>query len=505
MRIEMVSGFLLPAGVWLIVSAGMPMQAQRRLASTTLIACALSLLAYIAFGFAIMFGGIGAVLPEFSSVLNAPLAFAGAQDTWIFAGAAGFLLDASTSPAVLTLFVEALPLVLTCAVLLAGVLAQRARSHVLVMLTLVTCGIALPLAGCWLWAGGWLSTLGATDAGRLAAIGAVAGGAGLAWLMATPRRTPTLEPELPEAHLPARAVAGVLLVLAGMAGVLSGATIDIALRQFLNTGIAVAAAILTAGAYAAFTTRNVDTLSASRAMLAAVFMSSAGAALLPSWYMAIIGVCCGLLATLGFYWVNEKRLLNDDSAIVTSAWAPAIAGMIIAGAFVGAATLVAQIIAACVITLTAYAIAWLPLWVAERLRWSVTAAPIAIKATEALPVAQPAVAPSERVTPAETLPEALATPQTDLPAALETIEAQPASIAPAAEPAVRDTSTSPQKPSAGLRGLLGWLRREPANEPSPPQPKKVAYPYRMGGRRIPSRPVSSDGSQVDSAPTIDAS
>lgn len=474
MRIEMVSGFLLPAGVWLIVSAGAPLQAQRRLASATLVALATALLAFAAFGFALMFGGIGATMPEFAGTLNAPLAIRGAQDTWVFAGTTGFLMGAAAQPNVLALFVQALPLMLTCAVLMAGALAQRARPIAQLILIVVTCGIALPLAGGWLWANGWLHTLGASDPGQLAVVGLVAGSAGLAWLRATPRRDATHAPQLPEAHLPSRAIAGVLLVLAGMAGVLMASDADLALRQFVNTAIAVAAAIITAGAYTAFTTRNADTLSASRAMLGAIFICSAGAATLPTWLAALLGAACGLLATLGHYWVNEKRLLNDESAIVTAVLLPAVAGMIVTGAFAGAGPLIAQVIGVAAVLLLAYALARMTLWVASILRWPALAAPVVAVAS----------APD--------------LPATEAPLATEKGETADPQVAVSKEPAV---DAAPQKP----RGLLAWLRRNEAADESPRQPRKVAYPYRIGGRRMASRPITTDTPPVDGTPTIDAS
>jgi Amt family ammonium transporter len=486
MRIEMVSGFLLPAGVWLIVSSGLPLQAQRRLATATLLALAVSLLSYVAFGFALMYGGIGAVVPDFARVLNAPIAVVGAQDTWIFAGATGFLVDVTAQPAVLSLFIGALPLMLTCAVLVAGVLAQRARTTAMLVLVALTAGVALPLAGCWLWANGWLSVLGAMDLGKLSVVGLAAGGAGLAWLRSTPRRTFAMEPELPEAHLPARAVGGVLLVLAGMAGILIPLDADAALRQFMNTGIAVAFAIIVAGAYTAFTTRNADTLSASRAMLAAIFMSSAGAATLPNGWMVAIGVGCGLLATVGYFWVNEKRLLNDESAIVTSVLLPAAAGVLITGLFTGAATLIAQVIALGAIVLVGYIPARILLWVAAIVRWPVLAAQIAI------------ATPPATITPAQAaMPESVATEAVSTePAAAEAASLAMSNDAVATPPVAVD-----QKP----RDLMSWLRRKSPADQSPRQPRKVAYPYRMGGRRMTSRPIAGDTSPVDSTPSIDAS
>jgi Amt family ammonium transporter len=473
MLIEMVSGLLLPAGIWLIISAGTPLPAQRRLAAATLFALATALLCFVAFGFALMFGGMGALVPAFSSTLNAPIAVHGAQDTWIFAGASGFLLDAAAQPEVLALFLQALPLVLTCAVLMAGALAQQARPIAQFILIFLTCGIALPLAGCWVWANGWLSVLGAVDAGRLAVIGLVAGGAGLAWLMAIPRRSVAALPQLPETYLPARAIAGVLLSLAGMAGVLATRDTDAALRQFMNTGIAVAAALITAGAYAAFTTRNTDTLSASRAMLAALFMASTSATALPAWTVLLMGAGCGMLATAGYYWVNEKHLLNDESALVTAVLLPAVAGMLIAGVFAGPAVLVSQVIAVCAVGLTAHALTRVVLWLAALARWPVLAAPTA-----------PAPSPDAPVSVAEP-----ASKTGDVPD----------------EPASVNVPDAPPVAAAKPRGVMAWLRRSEAAGESPKQPRKVAYPYRVGGRRMGSRPMGGDNPPVDSAPSIDAS
>jgi ammonia channel protein AmtB len=477
MRIEMVSGFLLPAGVWLIVSSGLPMQAQRRLASATFMALAITLLCYAAFGFALMYGGIGATVPELSTVLNAPVAIRGAQDIWIFAGATGFLLDTTAQPAALSLFIGALPLVLAGAVLLAGALVQRARSVIQLVLIVLACGVALPIAGCWLWANGWLSVLGASDAGRLAVVGLVAGGAGLAWLRSIPRRAPAAHPELPTAHLPARALAGVLLVLAGMAGILMPLDPEAALRQFVNTSIAVAVAIIAAGAYTAFTTRTPDTLSASRAMLAAIFMSSAGAATLPTWMMAAMGAGCGLLATVGFYWVNEKRLLDDESAMVTAVLLPSAAGMLIAGLFAGPAMLIAQAIAVAAMAALAYAPARALLGLASALRWP----------TQATPLATPAERPDRAATPA--VAPAPVAPAIDAPLEAEAPFAQDAPDLPA-----------PQK-----AGLFDRLRKSPPAAQAEKPARKVAYPYRFGGRRVPTRPIASDASPADGATSADAS
>ena len=260
MHLEMVGGLLLPLGLWLILSAGVPTHLHRTLAAATLMALALSIVVYAAFGFALMHA-------DAQSVFAIPTA---SGQRWFLAGSSGFLLEGvSTSAEALDKFVLNLPLVLTAAIMLAGFLSHRTRVFGLALMVLAVCGIALPLAGCWIWGNGWLQSLasasgfgtGTPDLGHLATMGVIIGTTSVILLLRLPKRAVgngSSLPELPEVELPVRAVAGVLCVLAASASFAQTTGSEtIILAQFVNTSIIVSIAIIVAGGYAVFTTRSI--------------------------------------------------------------------------------------------------------------------------------------------------------------------------------------------------------------------------------------------------------
>jgi Amt family ammonium transporter len=527
MQIETASTLLLPLGIWLILSSGTPSQLHRRLAAAALIALAIASLTFYVVGFGLMFGGAGLTTASQSgdlSSLRATLSLPGPTRPWIFAGMDGFALNNAAHPGGLTLFVSYWPLAAACTLLLAGVLAQSARTPAQVMLVGVTTGFVFPVIGCWLWGNGWLSALGenlnlgegVVDLGRLSALGLVAGAGAVAWLVRAPHRAHIHEPALPPVQAPTRAVAGVICVLIGTIPPSFGLDPAIALGQFVNSSIVVSVAILTAGAYTLFTTRNTDVLSASRAALAAVFVASSGGALMPAWVLAALGVVCGLLATVGYYVVNERLRWRDDSAIVTSVFAASAIGMLATGLFANGGMgisgllpggdnlpdpgqFVAQTAGLIAIALFSYAACLGVLVVAAKLGQPV----LQTAMVEQTPMPAPAIttaASLSDVTAAlpETNSNALPVAEATQPIkAVETETTETVDVVGSVEEAALPLSVAPAPAPAPApaksRGLLAWLRRSSSDPLAPKQPRRVAYPYRASGRRLTARPLAADG------------
>lgn len=512
MQIETASTLLLPLGIWLILSSGTPPQLHRRLAAAALIALAIASLTFYVAGFGLMFGGAGLATATQSgdlSSLRTTLGLPGPNRPWVFAGLDGFLLNNATQPGGLNLFVSYWPLVAACALLSAGVLAQSARTLAQVVLIAITAGFVFPIVGCWMWGNGWLSALGenlnlgqsVVDLGRLAVVGLVAGAGTLAWLIRTPQRAQSYEPQLPPVQAPTRAVAGVICVLIGAIPPSLGLDPAIALGQFVNGSIAVSVAILTAGAYTLFTTRNTDVLSASRAALAAVFVASSGGALMPAWVMAALGVVCGLLATVGYYVVNERLRWRDDSAIVTSVFAASAVGMLATGLFASGIAgisgvlpmgdnlpdpgqFAAQAAGLMAIALFSYAVCSGALALAARLGQPL------LQSTEVIQTSAPAPVAAALTDVTAALPEpemnVIYSPATGAGAIAEAAEAE----------TVNDAAFAPAAPApVKSKGLLAWLRRSSPDPLAPKQPRRVAYPYRASGRRLTARPLAADGEE----------
>jgi Amt family ammonium transporter len=526
MQIETASTLLLPLGIWLILSSGTPPQLHRRLAAAALIALAIASLTFYVAGFGLMFGGAGLATASQSgdlSSLRATLSLPGPTRPWIFAGMDGFLLNNATHSGGLTLFVSYWPLAAACALLVAGVLAQSARTLAQVMLVAIVAGAVFPIAGCWVWGNGWLAALGenlnlgqgVVDLGRLSVVGLVAGAGAVAWLGRAPQRSHINEPALPPVQAPTRAVAGVICVLIGTIPPAFGLDSAIALGQFVNSSIVVSVAILTAGAYTLFTTRNTDVLSASRAALAAVFVASSGGALMPAWVLAALGVACGLLATVGYYVVNERLRWRDDSAIVTSVFAASAIGMLATGLFANGVAgisgmlpvgdnlpdpgqFAAQAAGLIAIALFSNAACTGVLVIAAKLGQPLLQSAGVEETPVPVPVPAPAVSTAaalSEVTAA--LPETSITysPVAEAAETGASVEAETVDVVDSVEGAALPLSLAPAPAPAPAKGkgLLAWLRRSSPDALAPKQPRRVAYPYRASGRRLTARPLAADG------------
>lgn len=488
---ETVSSLLLPLGMWLILSASAPTHLQRRLAAITMIALGVGTLSFVGFGYALMFG--------------APAG--GAQPAWVFAGTRGFLLQGALDEAGLAQFIGAWPLVTACAILFSGALAARARTIAVAGLVALVAGIAFPIAGCWMWASGWLQALGANanlgdgaiDLGRIAVVALVAGAGAAAWIGALPRRTVRGPGELPEVHFPARAVAGVLCVLiAGIPGGAPGLDAVMAMGHFVNISLAVSAAILTAGAYTLFTTRNADVMTASRAALAAVIIASSGAALMPQWAMLALGLVCGLLATVGYYAVREHLRLADDTGMLSCALAPAAIGMLATGvlgvaAQPGAGQFVAQAAAVSSIAALAWTLVALALTVAARARAPLFLPEEIVVTTSPVAAADAATAAAVGTEWTTSLPDLNVT----YTRAQETTAADATDAADGKAVPVQIAAAEPARSEGGI---LAWLRRSTTTPETPKQPRKTAYPYRVGGRRLATRPLAPGASSATASP-----
>ncbi len=159
---------LLPVGMILLISSAMPEDKAPAAAINLLIVWSVAALSYFVVGFAFQFGGIAQVSrnPELSGLYWEWYPLDQSVDVniarmWGVIALRGWLLsgEASTNGALL-LFLNHVSLVGTAAMIPAGALIQRARWTAAIVTSLVMGTLIYPLAGNWLWGGGWLSNLG---------------------------------------------------------------------------------------------------------------------------------------------------------------------------------------------------------------------------------------------------------------------------------------------------------------------------------------------------------
>lgn len=341
--------FLVPIGFALIAASGLPIDRARQAAASFFAALGLAALGYVAVGFALQFGGIGLAYdrPGFEGLiwewsLLGPTWGPG----WGMAGLAGFgLTGAAATSAARALALANLPWVVTAAQIPVIALRGRAPAWAAGLLGLLVGALLYPLAGNWLWGGGWLANLGASqgfghglvDAGGASLVHLVGAAATLGGLTAfLLRRAKAADPQapvpLPTAHLPVLALLGAGLLLAGAAAWLSAnplldrATLDVP-HMLLNVVLAAAGGALPPLAYTWFVAGRPDPLMAVRGLAAAFIAIMAAAPFVAPWAALLVGLSAGLLMPFVVFSVDHVLRLDDPTAALATHGLGAVLGL----------------------------------------------------------------------------------------------------------------------------------------------------------------------------------
>ncbi len=321
--------FLLPVGVMMVSWGGLPPEQSRRAASVGLLALAVSVIAYVAAGFAFQFGGIWHVTQldvyrTLDQVWSLPDSTGNA---WNVVGLSGFMLMGGLGPEGLVLFLHQLPAVMTAAMIPMLALVGRVHNLVLGVVGLAVALVIFPLTGNWVWSGGWLAALGqnlrlghgyvdVAGAGPVYLVGGLMALLGLV-LFGKPDTHPDETPRLPEAHLPLLAVAGgVLFGVGWMAWVATtplmpaSASLNIPLAM-ANGLLAACAATIVSQLYSWFASSHVEPLMAVRGWIAGWVVASALAPFVESWSALLLGALAGIIMPMGMYVAERPLRLGD--------------------------------------------------------------------------------------------------------------------------------------------------------------------------------------------------
>jgi len=347
--------FLVPLGYALIAVSGLPAERARHATVSTLAALGLAALGYVACGFALQFGGVGLThnLPGLERLIwewSALGATWGAG--WGTAGLVGWGLTgpAATSGAY-ALALANLPWVVTATLIPVIGLRGRVPAWVAGLLGLLMGGVIYPLAGNWIWGGGWLANLGSNlgqghglvDAGGAGLVHLLAASATLAAILVFTTRKPKLPAPaggmpLPPTPLPLLAFLGAgLLLIGGLAWTATNPLLDPALldwnRTILNWTLAAGAGALLSLLYTWFVAGAPDPLMAARGLAAGTVAIAAGAPFVPPWAAAVIGVVIGLLVPLVIFVVDHVLRWDDPTAALTIHGLSGALGLLAVGVF----------------------------------------------------------------------------------------------------------------------------------------------------------------------------
>ncbi|HUW09017.1 MAG TPA: hypothetical protein VM537_04770, partial [Anaerolineae bacterium] len=270
---------------------------------------------------------------------------------WGMAGVHGLgLTGAASTPGALALFVSQLPWVTTATLIPLLALRGRAPTVVAALGGLLVSALLYPLAGNWIWGGGWLANLGHNlglghgfvdfaAGGLVHLLGASVAWAGiLSFLPRRPRRDSKEPTPLPPVHLPLLATLGVFLLLIGTLAwswanpLLDWAVLDPA-RLVVNLLLAAAGGAFLPLAYTWFVANRPDPLMAARGLAAGLVAVSGSVAFVPPWTALAIGGAVGLLTPLVCYLVDHVLRWDDPTATVTVHGLGALLGLLAVGIF----------------------------------------------------------------------------------------------------------------------------------------------------------------------------
>ncbi len=330
---------LVPIGLAVLTSGGLAEEQAVPAALMGLVAVGLAAVGYFLTGFALQFGGIGlfTTWPGVEDLVwEWSLIDVAWGPGWGLAGLKGFLLGQEAyNPAAYTLFFSQLAPVATAVLIPTLALRGRVRPFVLVSGVLLVSMVTYPLAGNWVWGGGWLAHLGENlawghgfidfaGAGMVNWIGGLTALAGILVFGAPLNRRPWAEEaaQMPPVHLPIFAVLGALLTVVGWLGLatanplhLSG---DVSLAVVaVNVLMAASGGTLLALFYAWFTLGRANVLLVSRGAVAGLVAISAACPFVPAWAAFIIGAVAGLLLPLSIYLIEYGLGLDDATTAVS--------------------------------------------------------------------------------------------------------------------------------------------------------------------------------------------
>ena len=359
----------LPIGLILLISSAMPEERAPAAAINLLVVWAVAVLGYFFVGFALNFGGIAQITPQpdlaglywewypFDQSVDADVA-----RLWGVVALRGWALSGeATTTGALLLFLSNASLVGASAMIPAGVLLERGRGAAAVFAGLLVGTLIYPVAGNWLWGGGWLSNLGASlelghgfvDFGGASVVFLIGAAVALAALLlfrpaavetTLPEQLPHSENELPDAtpmpsaYLPILSMLGGGLVLMGWFGLSSGlqnpTTINISPEHAAVAGLLAAlGGAFSAAAYSWFTTQVANPLMTSRGLLAGLIVGIAGAPFMPIWISLVAGLLMGLILPPLIYLLNNKLRLVDTLGTLTTFGISGFISLLLVGFF----------------------------------------------------------------------------------------------------------------------------------------------------------------------------
>lgn len=325
-------GYFIPIGCLLLLWGGFHPRKARHVTSLAGFSLAITALCYWAVGFAFHMGGAQAIHPDNPALKGLSVLFTLIPDQpgWGFVGLDAFFLSGEAIGAeVYGFFLSYLPLVATSVLLISLALVDMHWWLVLVSSVLTTT-VVVPVALCWTWGSGWLAHLGETmgfgygyvDFGGSSIVLWVPSlmALGILLIQKPGAIQDTLPAAPPTTYAPLISNIGALLMGIGWMGWtlsnpfhMSGANVYWA-RTALSMVLGMAGAVLTSQLYAWLIVGAPEVLLAARGLASGWAVLLVGAPFLPPWLAFILGLISGLVFPFVHYGIESRSSFRRAAA-----------------------------------------------------------------------------------------------------------------------------------------------------------------------------------------------
>ncbi|MGI8387243.1 ammonium transporter [Robertmurraya sp. P23] len=309
-------------------------------------------------------------------------AFMYGKDAWGMIGTSGFALLGDLSHIQLSISLDTFWLfqaafVIAVISIVSGAVAERINFRAYILYAMIMTAVIYPIAGHWVWGGGWISQLGMLDFAGSAVIHALGGFSALAAAMFigprkgkfTPLGTSTIA--LPS-NIPLASV-GAFLLWFGWFGFNAGSTLSgtdarighIAIVTMLSAASGGAATLL----YTLFRYKRSDAPAVINGSLAGLVGITAGCAFVSDQAAIFIGAISGLLMLFATNWLESRKIDDPVGAFpvhaVSGMWGTIALGLFSTegGLFYGGGwhLLGVQVLGLIVLCIWGFAMTWLGL------------------------------------------------------------------------------------------------------------------------------------------------
>ncbi len=297
--------FLMQAGFAMLEAGFCRAKNVANLMMKNLMDFAMTSLAFMAIGFAFMFG------TDKAGIIG--------NTGWFLHGRA---YDVNTY----LLFIFQVVFAATAATIVAGAVAERIKWKAYLVYSVIIGAIIYPVYGHWVWGGGWLSelSLGAghidfAGSGVVHTIGGVVGLAGAMVLGPRFGKYVNGKPRAIPGHSIALAALGCFILWFGWFGFNSGSTLsahDLRISVIaVNTSMAAAAAAFAAMTFTWIRNNKPDVGMAINGAIAGLVAITAPCAFVEAWAAVAIGLLAGVLVVLSIYFLDNRGVDDPVGAV----------------------------------------------------------------------------------------------------------------------------------------------------------------------------------------------